>query len=133
MPKTTAYTVDQQFARVPAEVRPLVEAARRAVKQAAPDAQEIAYQSDPPRHPSAMWKLARYQVGGEAVIGIGTFQRHSTLFFQRGAGLDDRDGLLDGGGREARFITLRTPADAERPEVADLIRRAAATQPGPAR
>jgi hypothetical protein len=125
MPKSTEYTVDQQFARVPAEVRPLVEAARRAVRAAAPQATEIAYQSNQPPNPITMWKLARYTVRGESLIGIGTFGRHSTLFFQHGVELDDPAGLLKGGGKDARFVTLRSAADAERPEVADLIRRAA--------
>lgn len=125
MPKSAEYTVDQQFARVPAETRPLVEAARRAVHNAAPHATEVAYQSGQPSNPSTMWKLARYTVGGESVIGIGTFRRHSALFFQHGVELDDPSGLLEGGGKEARSVTLRTPADAERPAMADLIRQAA--------
>ena len=124
MSKPDLLTADDQFARVPAEVRPIVEAARRAVRTAAPEAVEVPYQSQPPRNPSTMWKLARYAVGGEAVIGIGVFTRHATLFFQRGAGFEDGLGLLEGGGKDARFVTLRAPADAERPAVRDLIRRA---------
>jgi hypothetical protein len=123
--KSTDYTVDQQIARVPAEVRPLVEAARQAVRTAAPHATEIAYQSNQPPNPITMWKLARYTVGGESVIGIGTFRRHSTLFFQHGVELEDPAGLLEGGGKDARSVTLRSVADAGRPEVAELIRRAA--------
>jgi hypothetical protein len=46
------------------------------------------------------------------------------LFFYRGRQLDDAGSLLQGGGKEARFITLRAPADAKRPAVARMIRKA---------
>jgi hypothetical protein len=61
---------------------------------------------------------------GENVVGIGTFPRHSTLFFYRGRELDDGSGLLEGSGKYSRFIALRTPADAERPAVKRLLRKA---------
>jgi hypothetical protein len=71
-----------------------------------------------------MWKLVRYAVDGENVVGIGTFPRHSALFFYRGRELDDGSGLLEGSGKDSRFITLRVPADAERPAVKQLLRKA---------
>lgn len=125
MSRSTVLSADEQFARVQPALRPIVEAARRAVREAAPEAVEVPYQSRPPRSPSTMWKLARYTVDGESAIGIGTFTNHATLFFQRGAELDDGSGLLQGGGRSARFITLRKPSDAEAPAVKEVIRRAA--------
>jgi hypothetical protein len=36
-----------------------------------------------------MWKLFRYTIDGESVVGIGTFADHSALFFYRGRELDD--------------------------------------------
>jgi hypothetical protein len=101
-----------------------VQAARRTVKAVAPAADEISYQSQPPRSSSYMWKIVRYAVDGENVVGIGTFPRHSTLFFYRGRELDDGSGLLEGSGKDSRFITLRAPADAERPAVKQLLRKA---------
>ena len=112
------------FTRVPAAVRPTVEAARRMVKGIAPSAEEIAYRGGQPRARTYMWKLVRYAVDGANVVGIGTFQTHSTLFFYRGRELDDSSGLLQGSGKDSRFITLRTPADAERPAVKRLVRKA---------
>jgi hypothetical protein len=94
------------------------------VRAAAPKAEEISYQSQPPRSSSYMWKIVRYAVDGENVVGIGTFPRHSTLFFYRGRELDDGSGLLEGSGKDSRFITLRAPADAERPAVKQLLRKA---------
>jgi hypothetical protein len=94
------------------------------VKAVVPHALELAYQSQPPRSPSALWKLARYTIEGTNVVGIGTFRTHSLLFFYRGVELDDRAGLLEGGGKAMRFIRLRSPADARRPEVRRTLREA---------
>jgi hypothetical protein len=101
-----------------------VQAARRTVKAVAPTATEISYQSQAPRSSTYMWKLVRYAVDGGNVVGIGTFPKYATLFFYRGRELDDGTGLLEGGGKDARFIRLRTSADAERPAVKRLLRQA---------
>lgn len=110
--------------RVPAKTRPTVMAAIKAVKEAAPKAEEITYNSHPPRSSSAMWKLVRYAAGGANVVGIGTFPNHATLFLYRGRELEDTSGLLQGTGKDSRFITLRSPADAEAPAVKRLVRQA---------
>lgn len=119
-----ALTVDEQLNAIPAAVRPIVGAARKTIRSAAPKAEEIAYQSKSPRSPSTMWKLARYSVGGVNVVGLGTFARHSTIFFYRGRELDDAGALLQGSGRDSRFVTLRSAADAEKPAVKKLVRDA---------
>ena len=116
--------ISEHLKKVPAAVRPTVQAARRTVKAVAPSASEISYRSDPPRSKSAMWKIVRYAVGGANVAGIGTFPTYASLFFYRGRELDDRSGLLEGGGKDMRFIRLRTPADAESPAMKRLLRRA---------
>jgi len=105
-------------------VRPTVKAALRTLKEAAPTAEEIPYRSQPPRSKSAMWKLVRYAVDGVNVVGVGTFADHSTMFFYRGRELDDGSGLLQGTGKDARFVTLRSPDDAQRPGVKRLVRNA---------
>lgn len=116
--------LSEHLKKVPPKVRPTVQAAIKTVKEAAPKADEITYRSQPPRSSSAMWKLVRYAVDGKNVVGIGTFTNHSTLFFYRGRELDDGSGLLQGTGKDARFVTLRAPADAERPAVKRLIKQA---------
>jgi len=67
---------------------------------------------------------ARWLAAGANVVGIGTFTKHSALFFYRGRELDDGSGLLQGGGKDSRFITLRSPADVDRPAVKRLVRKA---------
>src|ERR1700737_5515754 len=116
--------VSDHIKKVPPTVRPIVQAARRMVKAVAPKADEISYQSQPPRSSTYMWKIVRYAVDGTNVVGIGTFARHSTLFFYRGRELDDGSGLLEGSGKDSCFIPLKAPADAERPAVKQLVRKA---------
>jgi hypothetical protein len=64
------------------------------------------------------------------VVGIGTFRTYASMFFYRGRELDDDSGLLEGGGKDARFIRLHVPADAERPAVRRLVRKAFALAGG---
>ena len=124
MATANAIPVANQLKRIPPAVRPIVQAARRTVRAVAPTAIEVTYRSQPTRSSRAMWKLVRYAVDGANVVGIGTFPRHSTLFFYRGRELDDGSGLLEGGGKQMRFITLRAAGDAERPAVKRIVRKA---------
>jgi hypothetical protein len=124
MPAADEIPVSEHLKKIPPAVRPIVQAARRTVKAVAPKATEISYRSGPPRSSTYMWKILRYTVGGENVLGIGTFPKYSTVFFYRGRELDDGGGLLEGGGKDSRFIRLRTSADVERPAVKRLVRRA---------
>jgi hypothetical protein len=121
-------SVAEQVRRIPTAVRPTVQAARRTVKSVAPKATEVAYLSEPPRSKSAMWKIVRYLVDDEPVVGIGTFPTYVTLFFYRGRELDDASELLEGSGKDSRFTKLRSPDDAARPAVRRLIRQAFALE-----
>lgn len=121
-------TVNEQVKRLPPAVRPTVQAARRTVKAIAPKAHEIAYQSNPPRSKSALWKIVRYAVEGEPVVGIGTFPTYANLYFYRGRELEKANEQLEGSGKDMRFIRLRTPAEAARPAVRRLLRRAFALE-----
>jgi hypothetical protein len=124
LPPTAGISVSEQLRKVPLAVRPIVRAARRMVKAIAPKAKEIAYRSQPPRSSRSMWKIARYAVDDAPVVGIGTYPKYATLFFFRGRELDERSGRLEGGGKELRFIQLRSPADAGRSPVKRLVRKA---------
>lgn len=131
MPTASQIPLSEHLKNVPPKVRPIVQAAIRTVKEVAPKADEVTYRSQPPRSPSAMWKIVRYAVDGNYVVGVGTFPNHSTLFLYRGRELDDGSGLLQGGGKDSRFITLRAPADAESTAVKRLIRKAFKLEPRP--
>jgi hypothetical protein len=123
-------TVSAHLKKLPAAVRPTIEAAIAAIREVAPDAEEIPYQMEPPRSERMMWKIARYAVGGENVVGVGTFRRHSTMFFYRGRELDAAGSLLHGTGKDTRFVTLHGPGDVARADVKRLLRQAfARSQP----
>jgi hypothetical protein len=129
MPTPAAKTVSELLKKVKPAVRPTVQAARRTVKAAAPKATEIAYRSRPPRSPSSMFKVIRFTIDDAQVVGVGAFAKHASLFFRRGSELDDDSGLLEGNGK-SRYITLRRPADATRPAVKRLVRKAVALEKG---
>jgi len=109
---------------VPPAVRPIVDAAIKTIREVAPDATEIAYDMAAPRSKSMVWKLVRFAVDGENVVGVGTLSAHSMIFFYRGRELDDGSGLLQGGGKAMRFIKLATPVDARRANVKAMVRKA---------
>jgi hypothetical protein len=116
--------ISEHLRRIPPAVRPTVEAARQMVVAIAPKAREVTHQSQAPRSSRSLWKLVRYAVGDSYVVGIGTYPTYASLFFYRGRELDDKDGLLEGGGKDMRFIRLRAPADAEQQAVKRLVRNA---------
>ena len=117
-------TVSEHLEKMPAKARSIVQAARKAVKAAGPKATEVTYRSQPPKSASAMWKIVRYEVDGSNVVGIGTFTNYATIFFYRGRELSDKGGLLEGSGKDSRFLRLRMPGDAEAPAVRQLLREA---------
>jgi hypothetical protein len=116
--------ITERISLVPDAARPMVRAARRVVREIAPDADEIAYHGGPPRSSRSMWKLIQYRVVGEPVLSIGTYPTYATVFFYRGRELDDGSGRLEGSGKDLRFLRLRTPGDAGRPAVRKIIRKA---------
>ena len=111
-------------ANAPANTKPILRAAIKTVEDVAPNAKEIPYQMEQPRSSAMMWKVVRYAVNGSNVVGIGTFADHATMFFYRGRELEDGAGLLQGSGKDSRFVTLRTPADAESAKVKRLLKAA---------
>ena len=122
---TREITLSEQVRKIPQATRPMVEAAIKTIKEAAPKADEIAYRMEqPPPGSRMMWKIVRYAVDGGNVVGVGTFSEHATLFFYRGRDLDDGSGLLQGSGKESRYVTLRSTADADTPAVKKLVRKA---------
>jgi hypothetical protein len=85
---------------------------------------EISVAEQIKRIPSATRPTVQAARRTEPVVGIGTFSTYATLFFYRGRELEDASEVLEGSGKDARFLRLRTPADAVRPDVRRLVRRA---------
>jgi hypothetical protein len=99
-------------------------ALRDVVRRAVPEAEE-----------SLLWGGLSYhrpQVGGRvkgAVCQIGVKRGKVRLDFIHGIRLADPSRLLQGNRLSKRFIPIESAADAERPEIAALIREAAALDP----
>lgn len=107
--------VAEYVKRVPASLRPTLQAGRRTIRKIAPKGtKETAYRT---------WPI-RYSANGMDVCGIGDYPRWVSVYFFGGAELDDRDGVLEGTGKGMRHIKLREPKDAESPALKRMIRQA---------
>lgn len=60
----------------------------------------------------------------DGVLHIAVYASGVNLGFNDGVALDDPLGILKGTGNQIRHITIKTPADLERPEIRAYIRRA---------
>jgi len=107
--------VSEYVGRVPAALRPTLNAGRRTIKAVAPKGtRETAYRT---------WPI-RYSFDGAEVCGIGNYPRWVSVYFFRGAEMDDPDGVLEGSGKGMRHVKLREPKDANNPALKRLIRQA---------
>jgi hypothetical protein len=106
------------------ETREVVLALRNVVRRTVPEAEE-----------SLLWGGLSYhrpEVGGRvkgAVCQIGVKKGQVRLDFIHGIRLAATSGLLQGDRLSKRFVPIGTVADADRPEIAALIRKAAALDP----
>lgn len=102
------------------EVQALALKERALVLEVIPDAIE---QIDPSS------KIIGYGFGrkmADIICVIMPYTSHVNLGFSRGAQLPDPKGLLEGTGKSARHVKMRTPADLQRPEVRALLKSAVA-------
>jgi hypothetical protein len=114
VPTNAQIPVAEYIRKVPADLRPTLQAARRTIQQIAPAAKETAWRS---------WPI-RYRVDDLYIVAVGNYPRWISLFFFRGGELEDPDGVLEGTGRLMRHIKLREPKDAARPAVKRMLRQA---------
>ena len=62
----------------------------------------------------------------EVIFSIALYPRWVTLFFLRGAALEDADGILKGSGNQVRHIVLESAATLDKPAVRRLMKSALA-------
>ncbi|HEY3783000.1 MAG TPA: DUF1801 domain-containing protein [Fimbriimonadaceae bacterium] len=60
-------------------------------------------------------------------VNTAAYSDHATLIFGYGAGLNDPEGRLKGGGKQVRHIRLKSSEDLNDPYVIGLIQQASAT------
>ncbi len=116
--------VDDFLASYPSEISALARQMRTLILDVIPDAIE---QVDIPA------KLIGYGYDHTytgLICGIAMQKSYVNLMFSRGTELPDPDGLLEGTGKKARHVKIRTSDDLNKPAVRALLRAAAATKQG---
>jgi DNA transformation protein len=102
-----------------AKVRRLAEQLRKLVRRVVPSAQEAGY---------AGWKLIGYRCPHYFCF-IAPQLDHVRLGFEHGAHLLDPKGLLEGSGKQVRFVKISQTAQLSLPELTDLLLAAVAQTP----
>jgi hypothetical protein len=116
----TESAVDQLLMTRDPRVRDIAVRLRALVLEVMPGAVE---QVDPPDGLIAYGTGARL---GEQVFAIVPHAVHVNLQFADGVDLPDPAGLLEGTGKRVRHVKNRSPADAERPALRQLLATAVA-------
>jgi hypothetical protein len=107
--------IDEFFTRQPERLRALLEALRKLVEAAAPDATA-----------SLKWGMPVYTIGGQIMCALGGHKSHVNLILAGPPGtFADPDGLLAGAGKTGRHLKLRTLEDLPRTAVRGWLRTAA--------
>jgi hypothetical protein len=111
--------VDRFVAGVEPPLREIVAALRATVRKTAPELREEIVMGIP------TLSLRGY------VCYIAPYTRHVNLGFHRGAQFPNPPPILEGTGKGLRHVKIRTPAEAQTPEVRALIRVAVANDRAP--
>ena len=111
-------TVDDFLASYPTEVRDIAVKLRALVREVLPNALEIV---DVPAKMIAYGTENTYK---GMICVISPFAKHVNLGFARGTSVPDPAGLLEGTGKRARHVKLKSVEDVERPEIRALLEAA---------
>jgi len=108
-------TVEEFLAGYSSEVQAIAVNVRALVREVMPDALEIV---DVPAKMIAYGTENSYR---GMICVISPFAKHVNLGFVRGMSVPDPAGLLEGTGKRARHVKLKSVEDVERPEVRTLL------------
>ncbi len=101
--------------------------ARGKIRKLLPGAVELVYDN----YNAVALAFGPTERSSELILSIALYPRWVSLFFTRGAELDDPRGLLRGSGNRMRHIVLESAATLDRAPVRALVREAVATHPKP--
>ena len=118
-----ARSIDELLAVCSPEVRRLTHEARSRIKSVIPHATERL---------RAGWGLIGYNAPAYFAFVVPAEDR-VRIGFEWGADLPDPSGLLEGKGKQVRYVTVRTAKDLDTRALADLLTAAAAMPPRPRR
>ena len=114
--------IDGFFGRQAPQLRVILEALRKLVEEAAPDATA-----------SLKWGMPFFTIGREMMCALAGFKSHVNLILAGPPGaFEDPDGLLEGGGKTGRHLKLRTLDELPRQAVRSWLRAAAQVARGKA-
>ena len=126
---TPTISVSSEFRRVsgfiakfdPA-IAKLARAARRRMRKRFPTAVDLVYDN----YNALAIGFGPTEHTSDAVISVAVYARGVNLYFIYGASLDDPHGLLEGSGKQGRFLRLTSAEQIDEPKVAELIDAAVA-------
>ena len=104
--------VDGFFAKQPPHLKPITDALRRLVEEAAPKATS-----------SIKWGMPFYELDGEMMCAIGAHKKHVNLILP--GAYDDPDGLLEGEGKTGKHLKLTSAEDMPRAQIKKWLKVAA--------
>ena len=110
------------LAAFPPGITPLHLAVRAFVLARAPGANELVYDA----YNAVSCAYTYSERLKEGFCHVAAYAKHVNLGFDRGAELDDPDGLLKGRGASIRHFTVRTAEDLDRPGLEALLDAAVA-------
>ena len=119
-----APSAESQLARFLARYSPEVAAvardARAALTARMPHAVQLVYDN----YNALVIGFGPTEKASQAVFSLALYPRYVTLFFLKGASLDDPANVLKGSGRVVRHVVLRSAEDLARPEIRALMEQA---------
>ena len=119
----TASRIDGFLARYTPEIEAQLRDARARLRAHFPRGFELVFDN----YNALVFGFSPGERSRESFISIAGYPKWVTLFFLRGADLDDPQGLLEGEGKQVRGVRLKRPQDLDSPAVTALIRQAIAT------
>jgi len=111
-----ADVVGEFLSNYPEEIRTIIAELRKTARRAMPRAHEFLY------YDAINYSLSDSPLG--RVCYISPMQTYATLGFLFGARLDDQHHLLQGIGKQARHLKIRTLEEARNPALKELIKAA---------
>jgi hypothetical protein len=103
------------------EVRARLKQARRKLRALFPRGYELVFDN----YNALVFAISPTESAADAFVSVAGYPRWLTLFFLRGAALDDPNGLLQGTGKQVRGVRITTTTRVDSPRVKALVRQAA--------
>jgi hypothetical protein len=121
-PESAAQQLAGFIAKFDPEVAKLIRSARVALRKRLPTAYELVYDN----YNFLAIGFSSTERTSDCIVSLASYAKGVSLFFYYGAKLADPHKLLQGGGKQVRFIRLESAATLAKPEVEALLRAATA-------